>query len=111
MLKLSSFYIDTADMKKLYRIAKRDGLKGSYLIRKAIKEFIEREEQKDRLERLAKKNKLKTSSLVRTAIEEFIKQKEQANNADWWVDFLNQPDAPGPFPGRKSKRSATLRRK
>jgi predicted transcriptional regulator len=111
MLKLSSFYIDTADMKKLYRIAKRDGLKGSYLIRKAIKEFIEREEQKDRLERIAKKNKLKTSSLVRTAIKEFIKQKEQDNNPDWWLEFLSQPDAPSSLPDRKSKRSAMPRRK
>jgi len=111
MLKLSSFYIDTADMKKLYRIAKRDGLKGSYLIRKAIKEFIEREDQKDRLERIAKKNKLKTSSLVRTALKQFIKQKEQENNQDWWMEFLNQPDAPGPRLDRKPKRSGTPRRK
>lgn len=111
MLKLSSFYIDTADMKKLYRIAKRDGLKGSYLIRKAIKEFIEREEQKDKLERIARKNKLKTGSLVRTAIKQFIEQKEQANNMDWWLEFLNQPDALGSSPERKAKRSGAPRRK
>ena len=98
-------------MKKLYRIAKRDGLKGSYLIRKAIKEFIEREEQKGRLEQIAKKNKLKTSSLIRTAIKEFIEQKQQANNADWWMEFLNQPDAPPLRPGRKPKRLPTPRRK
>jgi predicted transcriptional regulator len=111
MLKLSSFYIDTADMKKLYRIAKRDGLKGSYLIRKAIKEFIEREEQKDRLERIATKNKLKTGSLVRAAIKEFIKQKEHANNPDWWMEFLNQPDALGPVLTKGSKKSRTRKRK
>jgi len=111
MLKLSSFYIDTADMKKLYRIAKRDGLKGSYLIRKAIKEFIEREEQKGRLEQIAKKNKLKTSSLIRTAIKEFIEQKQQANNADWWVEFLNQTGALGPTSTGKSKKPGTRRQK
>ena len=98
-------------MKKLYRIAKRDGLKGSYLIRKAIKEFIEREEQKDKLHQIAKKNNLKTSSLVRAAIKQFIKQQEQDNNEDWWLEFVNQPDAPGAPAGQRSKKSAPPRRK
>ena len=110
MLKLSSFYIDAADMKKLYRIAKRDGLKGSYLIRKAIKEFIEREEQRDRLYQLAHKNKLKTSSLVRSAIKQFIKQKEQTKNEDWWLEFL-QPDLPGPVMTGSAKKARRPRHK
>jgi len=104
MLKISNFYVDTADMKKLYRIAKRDGLKGSYLLRKAVKEFIERDEQKARLHRIATKNKLKTSSLVSTAIKEFIRQRAQDNNEDWWLEFL-QPDMPGPVLTGSPKRS------
>jgi predicted transcriptional regulator len=42
MLKATSIYLDAADMKKLERIAKKDGLKASYLVRKAIKEFLRR---------------------------------------------------------------------
>jgi predicted transcriptional regulator len=42
MLRPTSIYLDTADMKKLERLAKKDGLKASYLVRKAIKEFLQR---------------------------------------------------------------------
>ena len=41
-MKATSIYLDAADMKKLKRIAKREGLKASYLVRKAIKEFLRR---------------------------------------------------------------------
>jgi predicted transcriptional regulator len=42
MLRPTSIYLDTADMKRLERLAKKDGLKASYLVRKAIKEFLQR---------------------------------------------------------------------
>jgi predicted transcriptional regulator len=42
MLKATSIYLDASDMKKLERIAKKEGLKASYLVRKAIKEFLRR---------------------------------------------------------------------
>jgi len=42
MLKGTSIYLDTADMKKLERLAKKENLKASYLVRKAIKEFLVR---------------------------------------------------------------------
>ena len=45
MLRPTSIYLDTADMKKLERLAKKDGLKASYLVRKAIKEFLQRSEK------------------------------------------------------------------
>ena len=50
MLKASSIYLDVADMKKLERLANKEGLKASYLVRKAIKEFLQRhaEETKEK---------------------------------------------------------------
>src|ERR1700682_5698759 len=50
MLKASSIYFDVADMKKLERLANKEGLKSSYLVRKAIKEFLQRhaEETKEK---------------------------------------------------------------
>jgi predicted transcriptional regulator len=44
MLKATSICLDAEDMKKLNRLAKADGLKASYLVRKAIKEFLQRTE-------------------------------------------------------------------
>ncbi len=40
MLKATSIYLDVEDMKKLERIAEREGMKASQLVRKAIKEFL-----------------------------------------------------------------------
>jgi predicted transcriptional regulator len=42
MLKATSIYLDVADMKKLERLAKKEGLKASYLVRKAVKEFLKK---------------------------------------------------------------------
>ena len=94
MLKIATFYVDTADMKKLDRIAKKDGLKASYLVRKAVKEFIERKEREEHQDRIAKQNKPKASYLVRKAVQEFIDRKEQENNVDWLRDFVEEPDPP-----------------
>ena len=48
MLKATSIYLDVADMKKLERLAGKDGLKASYLVRKAIKEFLQRQAEEKR---------------------------------------------------------------
>ena len=50
MLKATSIYLDVTDMKKLERLANKEGLKASYLVRKAIKEFLQRhvEENKEK---------------------------------------------------------------
>jgi hypothetical protein len=40
MLKQTSFRIEDADLKKLDKLAKLEGLKGSDLVRRAIREFL-----------------------------------------------------------------------
>ena len=94
MLKISTIYVDTVDMKKLGRIAKKEGLTVSYLVRKAIKELIERKLREHDLKRITKKDGLRASYLVRKAVKEFIERKEQEHDQDWWHDFIEQSGPP-----------------
>ncbi len=47
MLQRKTFWIDTGIFERLVAISKRDGLKISDLVRRAIVEFLKREEQND----------------------------------------------------------------
>ena len=94
MLKISTIHLDTDDMKKLRQIAKKDGVKTAYLVRKAIKEFLERKERENELDRIGKKDKLKGSHLVRKAFSEFIERKEQESSIDWGREFIEQAVPP-----------------
>jgi len=51
MLKQTTIYLDSADMKKLGQLAKKDGLKAAYLVRKAIKEYLKRQETEEEQKR------------------------------------------------------------
>jgi predicted transcriptional regulator len=42
MLKRTNLYLDTSDMTKLATIAKRQDRKTAYLVRKAIREYLDR---------------------------------------------------------------------
>ncbi len=44
MLRRTTIYLDAKDMKRLERLAREDGTKAAYLVRKAIREYLERQE-------------------------------------------------------------------
>jgi predicted transcriptional regulator len=48
MIKPVSVSLETQDLKRLERLAKQDGLSTSYLVRRAIKEYLERQEETEK---------------------------------------------------------------
>ena len=45
MIEVVSVSVDRQEFERLKRLAKKDGLSTSYLVRKAIKEYLERNEE------------------------------------------------------------------
>jgi predicted transcriptional regulator len=48
VLKRTNLFLDTDDMKKLAAIAKEQDRKSAYLVRKAIREFLDRNRKRKR---------------------------------------------------------------
>jgi predicted DNA-binding protein len=45
MIEVVSVSVESQEFERLKRLAKKDGLSTSYLVRKAIKEYLERHEE------------------------------------------------------------------